>query len=92
MATLFLRSLLHAVLPKVDALAHNHKALLFFGGSRSKIIRIEMKAWKFLIHIFSAAPYFNLMRGSMILYRISTTTFAKMIRVANTMVVPMIMV
>ena len=48
----------------------------------------------FLIFSMKIAPlsYCSLMRGSMILYRISTITFAMMTMLDSRMVVPMIMV
>ena len=82
----------HAVLPEVDALAHDDKAFLLVVGRGGKVLNVELQAQRILFQIFhvSAPPYFSLMRGSMILYRMSTTTFATMTRVASRIVVPMI--
>lgn len=82
----------HAVLPEVDALTHDDKAFLLVVGRGGKVLNVELQAQRILFQIFhvSAPPYFSLMRGSMILYRMSTTTFATMTRVASRIVVPMI--
>ena len=85
----------HAVLPEVDALAHDHKALLFLIAGRQKVVSVQLQAERILFDVFHNAFllfYCSLMRGSMILYRISTITLATMTMLDSRMVVPMIMV
>ena len=81
-----------AVLPEVDALAHDDKAFFLVVGCGGKVLDVELQAQRILFQIFHLSAYFSLMRGSMTLYRISTMTLATMTKVASRMVVPMIMV
>ena len=83
------------VLPEVDALAHDHKALLFLVAGRQKVVSVQLQAERILFDVFHNAFllfYCSLMRGSMILYRISTITLATMTMLDSRMVVPMIRV
>ena len=67
---------------------------LFFSsldaGAKSSTLSCRLNGFFFRFSILSAPPYFSLMRGSMILYRMSTMTLATMTRVASRIVVPMI--
>ena len=90
MATLFFTQTSEAVLPKLTLSRITTR--FSFSVVVAGINRLPSMQTRNFLFIGDAAPYLSLILGSIILYSMSTMTFATMISVARTIVVPIIMV
>ena len=91
MATLFLRRRLKPSFQKLtlSRITTRFSFSVVVAGIKSSAFKCRLGNFLF---IGDAAPYLSLILGSIILYSMSTMTFATMISVARTIVVPIIMV